>query len=98
MRRIHLRSTLFPNLLLAGFLVAGQWGALVHAFKHEAGKSQTQVCATCVAASQLGFACIDTSPAPDAIPSYSILTVDSADKIDSVDTPTARQRGPPSSI
>ena len=80
---------------MAALLVAAQWGALVHAFEHEAGKPLAQVCTTCVAASQLGFACIDMAPIPDAPLSYSVQTAASADEIDSLQIPAARQRGPP---
>jgi len=98
MYRMQQRSSLFPGIAMAALLVAAQWGALVHAFEHEAGKPLAQVCTTCVAASQLGFACVDTSPVPDALPSYSVQTANFADKIDSLQIPAARQRGPPISL
>jgi len=83
---------------MAALLIAAQWGALVHAFEHEAGKSQAQVCTTCVAASQLGFACIDMSIIPNAPLSNSVRHTDSTGKIDSHHIPAARQRGPPTTL
>jgi len=89
-------SRLTQHLLLAAFLVAAQWGALVHTFEHDAGKPQSQVCACCVAASQLGFACIDTPLTATSLQKYSVLNPDSAQVIDSLHSLVARQRGPPS--
>lgn len=93
----HVRARPFANLLLAAFLVAAQWGALAHAFEHKAGTPQKQVCATCIAASQLGFACIDTQLNAEPLPSYPVLNTDSTEETKSRHTLTARQRGPPSS-
>lgn len=97
MRDQHVRTRVFTNLLLAACLVAAQWGALAHAFEHKAGTPQKQVCATCIAASQLGFACVDTQLTAEPLPSYPVLNTDSTEEIKSLHALTARQRGPPSS-
>ena len=92
------KARLLHNLLLATILVAAQWGALVHAFEHDIGTPQSQVCTTCVAASQLGFACIDTSVPMESMPSYQVLHADFVKKIQSTHTLVARQRGPPTPL
>jgi hypothetical protein len=83
---------------MAALLVAAQWGAMLHAFEHEAGKPLSQVCTTCVAASQLGFACIDTPPTVEAPACYAVQNTDTTDERDSLEVPAARQRGPPISL
>ncbi len=80
---------------MAAILIAAQWGALMHAFEHDAGKPKTQACATCVAASQLGFASIDTSTITEGTPSYWLLNTEPANEFHSLYVPVARQRGPP---
>lgn len=95
----HIKAGLIPNLLLAAILVLAQWGALVHAFEHDASnKPQSQVCTNCVAASQLGFACVDTPVTAEPLPSCIVLNADSAREIKSLHALVARQRGPPSSL
>jgi hypothetical protein len=98
MQRIHARTGVCSNLLLVAFLVTAQWGALAHAFEHEAGKAQDRVCPTCVAASQLGFACVDSPLTVDPLPSYPVLNTDTVEEIKTLHQVTARQRGPPSSL
>lgn len=98
MGRLRTRSRLAPNLLLAASLIVAQWGALVHAFEHEAGAPQNQVCKTCVAASQLGAACLDTSLPTERLACYAEPNVDSAAGIKSHHSLVARQRGPPSPL
>jgi len=84
--------------LLTALLVAGQAGAVLHAFEHDAGIPQGKVCATCVTASQLGVASIDNAVTVDLKPP--------SVPHDSVAAPTcrsrhvlvARQRGPPTPL
>lgn len=88
-------SRLIQNLVLAIFLVGAQWGVLVHAFEHDAGSPQNQVCTTCVAASQLGFACIDTPVMMEVAQPNHVQNTEHAKGIHSVHVLVARQRGPP---
>ena len=83
---------------MAAILVAAQWGAMVHAFEHEAGKPPAQVCKICVAASQLGFACVDNPATTEASARYPVQAIDTVDGLDSLHVPVARQRGPPKSL
>lgn len=91
-------SRLVHNLVLATFLVAAQWGALAHAFEHDVGTPQSQVCATCVAASQLGFACIDTPVPMQMARPYPVQNTGHAKGTDSIHVLVVRQRGPPSPL
>ena len=92
------KSSLLHNLLLASVLIAAQWGALVHAFEHDIGAPQSQVCTTCVAASQLGFACIDTSAPMESMPPYLVQHADFVKDFQSTHALVARQRGPPTPL
>lgn len=83
------------NAMLAVFLIAAQWGAVVHAFEHEAGTPLNQVCTTCVAASNLSAACIDSPTMVVAAPAYSVIDVTVNAEFTSRHSLTTRQRGPP---
>ena len=91
------KSRLTHTLLLTAFLVAAQWGALVHALDHDTGTA-SRVCTTCVAASQLGFACVDTTVAMESMPFYVRHESDYASNTASVHTLVTRQRGPPTPL
>ena len=92
------RSRLVHNLLLASFLVAAQWGTLVHALDHDIGSPQSTVCTTCVAASQLGFACVDTLIPTSLAPAYQVQYAEAVTRLETIHALVARQRGPPSSL
>ena len=47
-----------PGLLLAGLLVGAQVGAVAHAFEHDPGTAQFNLCAACVTVAQLGAAAV----------------------------------------
>jgi len=85
-------------LLLSLLLVGGQSAALAHAFEHEAGTPQSQSCATCVTAGQLGHGCIDSHMAEMELHSQIAPYVQTDRPFASFDVPTARQRGPPDSL
>jgi len=86
------------NLILAIFLIAAQSLVSAHEFEHDAGNSQNPVCTTCVAASQLGSACIDShlyfqiADFEFAVPLTKVTGISSTHAL------AVRQRGPPSSI
>jgi len=84
--------------MLATLLAGAQWGALVHGFEHKVGTPQIQVCTTCVAASQLGAACIDVPVTAEALSLYPVLNANAARSIKSHHALAARQRGPPSTF
>ena len=86
------------NLILAIFLIAAQSLVSAHELEHDAGNIQNQVCTTCVAASQLGSACVDNhnnfqiADLEFALHSTIITGIRSSHAL------AVRQRGPPSSI
>ena len=86
------------HLLLTAFLVAAQWGALVHALEHDVGTPQNQVCTTCVAASQLVSACVDTSVTMESVSPYFVRNTESTKDIKPIHALVARQRGPPTPL
>ena len=84
-----------PGIALALLLVTAQSLAAMHDLRHESGKAQNQVCTTCVAASQLGSAAVDTGamqPAQDTGTEFHAAAVTDFDSIHRV---VPRQRGPP---
>jgi len=87
-----------PNLVLAVVLIAAQSVASTHAFEHETGSAQNQVCTTCVAASQLGAATVDTGAINTATDATHVHVEASVCQFDSIHTLTARQRGPPAPL
>jgi len=86
------------NLILAIFLIAAQSFVSAHELEHDAGNGQNPVCTTCVAASQLGAACIDNhSCFQIADPEFAFHST-TVSGIRSTHALAVRQRGPPSSI
>lgn len=86
---------LLANLLFAALLVAAQLGTVVHAFEHDPGTPQAKVCATCVAAANLGSAAVGEPAVLLLAPARFVFTPAPAPAVLSVSIPAARQRGPP---
>jgi len=87
-----------PILVFAVLLIAAQSIVSTHEFRHDTGKAQNQVCTTCVAASQLGSACVD-SCASGEIEAYSPTTGSSTtSSFNSIHALVVRQRGPPAAL
>lgn len=96
MRSFCRNAAIAPNLVLAIFLIAAQSTVSAHVFEHDTGNPQNQVCTTCVAASQLGSATVD-SGATHNVPAVEFELGDRVVyEFRSVHTLVARQRGPPS--
>lgn len=89
------KKGVIPAIALAVLLVAAQSMAAMHSMQHESGTAQNAVCATCVAAAQLGTAAVDTSRVPAANDALTISPAGFADAYDSVEIPAHNQRGPP---
>jgi len=86
------------NLILAIFLIAAQSLVSAHEFEHDAGSSQNPVCTTCVAASQLGTACVDNHTCFQIADLEFAFDSTTVTGIRSTHALAVRQRGPPSSI
>ena len=88
-------NTALPGIAVALLLVAAQSVAAMHDLRHESGTAQNRVCTTCVAASQLSSATVDTGtmqPAPDTGTEFH---ADAISSFDSIHRLVPRQRGPP---
>lgn len=85
-------------MVLAVVLIAAQSVVVTHTFEHEIGNTQNPVCTTCVAASQLGAATVDTGTLFSATDSTQIRLAAPVGRFDSRHTPNARQRGPPTPL
>ena len=75
--------------------VAAQTVAFAHSFEHDTGVSQSQACATCVAAGQMSSACVDHTPIDSPASLICHLEPGLAAMPVSVDTVAYHQRGPP---
>jgi hypothetical protein len=91
-------AAIAPNLVLAIILVAAQAVVATHAFDHDTGNSQNQTCTTCVAASQLGSATVDTGGVWVSIGLDFDPEIIAVNDFRSTHTLVSRQRGPPLSL
>jgi hypothetical protein len=96
MRRAEINKRL--STLLAALLLFAQAGALAHAYEHDPGSPQSQICSTCIAAHAVSSACVDTSHGCDLpvyrAESYAAIAV----LLRGADLPHARQRAPPTPL
>ena len=90
-------TRLLPGLLLAALLIGAQGALALHAFEHDLGAPPGKVCGTCVTASQLGAASVDSHTGDAAEPAPQHFTPTASGGVQSVHSATVRQRGPPSS-
>ena len=88
----------WPGLLLATLLVGAQFAAVLHAFAHEFGTPQNQVCAACTAASHLGAASVASDPVMALPATRPAPVADVAVEFHSTSLTTPRQRGPPAIV
>ncbi|HNP34754.1 MAG TPA: hypothetical protein PKK10_02770 [Woeseiaceae bacterium] len=95
MNAVDREHRLLPGILLAALLVGAQLATVLHAFEHDLGTAQSKVCATCVAAAQLGAAGIDSHPGIELAGQKFRHAPITMLALSSVPAPTARQRGPP---
>ena len=86
-----------PGLLLAALLIGAQGALALHAFEHDPGAPQGKVCTTCVTASQLAAASVDTHVGDAPGPARHLAIPTASRGFESVHTAAVRQRGPPSS-
>ena len=86
------------NILLTAIataLLVAQLLVPAHSLDHDTGLAQGQLCAACVAASQLSTGCVDNVHAP--LPTFSLDDAPGESDRDwmSFDSLCVRQRGPP---
>jgi hypothetical protein len=98
MTRFCHKAGFAPNLVLAITLIAAQSVVSAHDFEHDAGKAQNRVCTTCVAASQIGAACVDNILTFECAAYDSVRHTAGTDELNATHTLVARQRGPPAPL
>jgi hypothetical protein len=96
MTRFCSKAGFLPNLILAIFLIAAQSVVSAHDLDHDAANTQNQVCTTCVAADQLGTACVDSVTTFGVAAFDSVLHTSIQGEFNAIHALTPRQRGPPS--
>jgi len=92
------QASILQSLLLAGLLVAAEAMVSAHALEHDPNNAQNPVCTTCVVASLLGSACVDTTALPDRAQFAAATAADTDCSFHSAQAPAIRQRGPPSPL
>jgi hypothetical protein len=98
MTRFCARAGIVPNLILAIILIAAQSVVSAHDINHDAGNAQNQVCTTCVAAGQLGTACVDSVTTFEVTAFDSVMHTSIQGEFNATHALIARQRGPPSQL
>jgi len=86
------------SVLLAIILLIAQTGALAHAYGHDPGKPQSQICSTCIAGHAVGSACVDSTPHFEIQAYKSAAGIDRVSALSSIEVPLARQRAPPTPL
>lgn len=95
MIRLGHTTRALPYLLLATILIAAQSVSLAHSVEHQTGVLSHQVCVTCIAASHLASACVDTTATAgrvlldDTVQAYQTAVWHAVHRL------RARQRDPP---
>ncbi len=83
------------SVLLAIVFLAAQIGALAHAYEHDLGRPQAQVCSTCIAGHSLSSACVG-SVAHIEFQQYNAgVSIERTPVPNTIHLPLARQRAPP---
>jgi len=86
---------LAPTLLFAFLLISAQLAAALHAFEHDSGTPQNNVCATCIAAGQLASACVDSPQSISLPPPLTVYAIAETVNLAVTHHCVVRQRGPP---
>ena len=98
MNRVFGKSWRVASALLLVLQIGAQTGALAHAYEHDPGMLQDTTCASCMTATQLMSTCVDSGAIADIPRVHSRLEADQQLPSESIQTLTARQRGPPTSL
>jgi hypothetical protein len=86
------------SVLLAIIFLAAQTGALAHAYEHDPGSSQTQVCLTCIAGHSLSSACVASTAHIEFQQDNAGVSIERPPVPDAIHLPLARQRAPPTPL
>lgn len=86
------------SALLAIIFLAAQTGALAHAYEHDPGSPQAQVCSACIAGHSLGSACVESNAHMEFRQHNAGVSIKVAPAPDTIHLPLARQRAPPTRL
>ncbi len=86
------------SVLLAIIFLAAQIGALAHAYEHNPGNPQTQVCSTCIAGHSLSSACVGSTAHIEFQQDNAGVSIERTPVPDTNHLPLARQRAPPTPL
>ncbi len=86
------------SVLLAIIFLAAQLGALAHAYEHELGRPQIQVCSTCIAGHSLSPACVGATAHIEFQQYNADVSIERTSVPNTIHLPLARQRAPPTPL
>ncbi len=86
------------SVLLALIFLAAQTGALAHAYEHDLGRPQAQVCSTCIAGHSLSSACVGSVAHIDFQQYNAAVSIERTPVPNTIHLPLARQRAPPTPL
>ena len=86
------------GVFLAIIFIAAQTGALAHAYEHDPGSPQVQVCSICIGGHSLGSACVASTVHVD-IQHFNLgVSIERTSVPGTIHLPHARQREPPTPL
>ena len=83
------------SVLLAIIFLAAQTGALAHAYEHDPGSPQVQVCSICIAGHSFSSACVASTVHIEFQHCNTGVNIERTPVPDTIHLPHARQRAPP---
>jgi len=86
------------GVLLAIIFFAAQTAALAHAYEHDPGSLQAQVCSTCIAGHSLSSACVASTVHIEFQHCNAGIIIERTPVADTIHVPYARQRAPPTPL
>lgn len=86
------------SFLLAIIFLTAQTGALAHAYEHEPGSLQAQVCSACIAGHSLNSACVASTAHIEFQQDNAGVSAERALVPHTIHLPLARQRAPPTPL
>ena len=94
-RKTHQRPL---GVLLAIAFLAAQIGVFAHAYEHDPGSPQAQVCLICVAGHSLSSACVASTVHIEFQHCNTGVSIERTSVPDTIHLPYARQRAPPTPL
>ncbi len=86
------------SVFLAIIFLAAQTGALAHAYEHDPGSPQAQVCSICIGGHSLSSACVASTVHIEFQHCNTGVSIERTPVPDTIHLPHARQRAPPTPL